>query len=474
MSIKHNIYLLMAIMAVLSGCTASGYSSSSSSQGVAQISAFALDHDSFPALAKAVFRVYERGDNAVGDIINPDSMPVGTPLTKVHPTYVFYATPSEAKIVISHFRDTAVTRIKPDSVFTKSLTSRDTLNMDADSIHVTIVSADGKRTKVYRIQPLVHTSDPDAYVWTKKRDAVYPMHDNDIQHLIKVDERLMLFASDGVSDVRLYTCSTEDALAGKAWTAKTVSGLPKDCRVRQIIWDEGHRRYYYGQNRNLYTSTDGQTWTASPVDRDMMATMFSFGIDTEGTVRPWFITRDDHNDFALGYWSGDEIIDFLPLQRDSMPVSGFTVVHFETASGRSRLVVLGGMTDDGVMLRKRWSLENSPLVGTRLSDYSAEPMSFPVMVNAAAVSYGDRLLLFGAQDANYQYIGRDVYESTDEGLRWAAIDSTKCQMPAAFAQRKNICAVESDNRIIVIGGSDNMTTYGDLYVGYKNAVVWEK
>ena len=462
-------------LTTLTGCNSSTYGSSSSSDDVAMITYFTLDHDSFPALEEADFDVNWCGDGLVGLIINEDSMPVGTPLTAVHPSFGFYATPSEARITISHYRDTAVTRINPDSVFTKSLTSRDTLNFDADSIFVKVVSANGQVTKIYRIVPLVHTADPNKYQWERKNANVYDVHENDVQQLMRDGETLMLYVGNTAEAPRLYTCPVAQAMQGGQWEAQPVNGLPVGCKVRQIILNSVDHQYYYGQENAIYTSSDGKSWSSQGSDRAVMATMFTFA-DSEGTIRPWFITKDRNSRFALTYWTAESgFKEFLSLQADSMPVSGFTVVHFQTASARSRLIVLGGMTDNGVMLRKRWSLENSEYVGTRLTDYSAEPMSFPLMLNAAAVSYGNSLLLFGAQDGDYQYIGRHVYQSSDEGMNWTLVDTTECQMPEEFKERKNVCAVVyEDKKIIVIGGSDNLKAYSDLYVGYKNEVAWKE
>lgn len=459
-------------MVLLTGCTAGGYSSSSSNQGVAQISAFALSHDSIPALARTQFRIYERGLDSIGDIINPDSLPVGTPLNKVHPTYLFYATPSVARITISAFRDTSITRINPDSVFVKNITTRDTLNFDADSIFLYVVSADGTRTKTYRIQPLVHRVDPNKYVWRCMKQQVYPAREGEEQALFREEGQLMLYVSDGLQSPRLYTCPASSAKQGADWTASATTGLPSDARVRQIVRDDAH--FYYGQDRAIYSSEDGLTWSEQSVPYTIMATLFAFPADRTPTVRPWFITRDDENLFAMSYWdeTSAQMVEVQPLQRDSMPVSGFTVVHFTSASGRDRLVMLGGMTDDGVMLRKRWSLEHSSLVGTRVSDYSGEAMSFPLMVNAASVCYADRLLLFGAQDGDYQYIGRHAYESLDEGMHWTMIDTAACQMPASFEQRKNVCAIVDDRDVVIVGGSDNENSYSDLYLGRKNLIQW--
>ena len=122
------------LVCIMVGCNNSTTTTKKSS--VAQLSAFAFAaNDSFPGLAKAVFKVEERLDT--GLVYNPDSIMYGTPLDSVVPKFTFAATPGAAVLTVG---DTTIV-----------LTGSDTVDFTQRPIYLTVTSQDAANTKVYEM-----------------------------------------------------------------------------------------------------------------------------------------------------------------------------------------------------------------------------------------------------------------------------------------------------------------------------------
>lgn len=454
------VFVGLLMGAVMPSCKSN--SSTTPKSNVAQVTAFYLSRDSFPALARVAFTVSEGTE--VGRIYNVDSVPYDCRLAldSCVPRFSFAATPGKA---VLYQRDT-----------TLNLTGSDTLCFlySPDTLEVT--SADGTVVKRYRMDVNWHHADPDLFCWKQLSSEVHDLHAAQQRFFVMPGGEFLLYVNDGIS-VRLYRSENE----GATWSEATISGLPASTRVESILLRISSQasslvQFFYVDGKTIYTSEDGLTWQSDALatSYSILAGLFCFPTPESSFECPWFVMEGMAADsLMLGYI--DESHAVVPVRcvaRGEFPVSGFSAFRFVSTSNRFRTMVFGGYSVDGEMLNTRFNLEYSNSIGLRMTDYTATAAKYPRIANSAVVWYNKQLLLFGAVDSSYEYVGRRVYCSKDEGMHWEELDSTKCVLPASYDTRKNVCAEVSGPYVYVLGGKDNVATYSDVYKGYVNSVAW--
>lgn len=449
---KHLFYIGMVIgtMAMsLVSCTETEIDTTGAD--VARVTAFGFaDNDSIPALGEAVFVIQELSDTGLIEI--KDSLEYGTPLDSVTPSISFYYTPYAAILTT------------PFDTLSYSGSVEDTINMSADPMTLTVYSYDKSNVKIYRIKAYAHQVDPYLFHWTCTSNKV-GMQQPCSQRTILSGDTLYYFANTGFA-TKLY-CS----LDAVSWTEQDVVGLPTDCQVQQIVSDEG--MFYYGDSLNMYTSSNGVQWTSHSYVLDSLSpikTTMAFN----GNV--WVISCNARNQYLLTYWEDNQLkpllngtkVDTLP---SSFPISDFAVVQFESTSGHTHTMVAGGYNRYGRMVNCRWNIEYNRSIGQyRMVDYAQEQPQLEAFAGASIVSYDDKLYMFGGVDENQQFLP-DIRYSTDEGLHWLAVDTSKNQLPSEYyAPRYNVSTLVKNNNIYLIGGKSHTQTFTDAYRGRINSI----
>ena len=440
---KYFYIILLFFTAVLTGCD--GESSSTTPSSVAKLTAFSFAKaDSMPGLANAVFTVEERLDT--GLVWNKDSILFGTSLKRVVPKFSFAATPSAAYMMMG---DTTVV-----------LSGFDTLDFTLSPIYLTIRSQDRSTTKTYEIRATVHQVDPDLYTWTTLTNQIYAPDDSE-QRVVELNGEFVMIANNGFRNT-VYTSAD-----GESWTDASIpEGLPAGTKVRQIISDG--QTLYYGQGDKIYTSTDAITWNAIEAPYDVVTMLLYWN------ERVWVLVNN--NGYQFAYLNNGQLDTTALRPSDNFPVSDFATVNFQSASLRERAMIIGGFAENGRSLNTRWNLEftTHPLPnGTyRLEEFSIDRPSFKSLTGVSVIWYNHQLLLFGGVDNNMTYFGRDILISNDEGLNWAAADTTKNRLPEAYQARQKQTAIVRDNNIYLFGGQDADVTYSDAYKGRLNSIDW--
>ena len=436
------------LVLIMVGCKETTTTATKSS--VAQLSAFAFAaNDSFPGLAKAVFKVEERLDT--GLVYNPDSIMYGTPLDSVVPKFTFAATPGAAVLTVG---DTTIV-----------LTGSDTVDFTQRPIYLTVTSQDAANTKVYEMVATVHQVDPDLFVWTQLTPAVYPA-DNSEQQVLALGDKMVLIKNNG------FRTSVFTSADGATWSSEQVpTGLPQTTRVRSIISDNS--TLYYADDSLLYTSTDALTW--------QQTSYAGSGFSLKTMLMAWNETvwalAEDNEGLLLANMQGGRLQPTTLRPRSPFPVSDFAAVAFESASNRARAMILGGFAEDGTALNTRWNLEYASTIaengGYRMQDFSIDRPHFTRLTGASVVWYNHQLYMFGGVDAEMQYQGRDILISTDEGVNWTRADTAKCQLPKTYTARQGQSVVVRNHDIYVIGGEPQTETFSDVYRGRLNSIDWE-
>ena len=441
---KYFIIIIALSAVILTGCETSGSSSTPSS--VAKLLAFSLKNDSMPGLAKAVFTVEERLDT--GLVWNQDSIQYGTRLDSVIPKFTFAATPGAA---ILYMPDTTV-----------RLTGYDTLDFTVKPIYLAVRSADQSTTKVYEIRPTVHSMDPDLYTWEQLTPGIYPPNDSE-QRVVETGGLFTMIVSNGFT---LHAYSSSD---GASWIdLGQPTGLPAGTKVRQIISD-GHT-LYYGQEQNIYTSTDGITWEAHAVSFPVRTMLLYWN------EHVWALVEDPDG-YELATYEGDDLVLSGLEPYGEFPVSDFATVTFQNASGRQRAMIIGGFAENGRSLNTRWNLERVHFMDGskeeyRMEEFTIDRPSFTSLTGISVIWYNKQLLLFGGVNEEMSYFGRDILISTDEGISWTKADTAKNRLPEVYYARQKQTAIVRNNTIYLFGGQDNTTTYSDAYKGRLNSIDW--
>lgn len=443
---KRFLYISLCFALVLVGCKKKD-SVTTQDRSLAQLSRFSFAAvDSIPGLAKATFTIKELLDT--GLVENVDSMLYGTSLKRVVPRFTFASTPDAAYLTF------------PSGIYV--LTGYDTLDFTQDPIYLTIRSADKSNTKVYRIHPTVHQSDPDLYEWQQLNAGVYGEDDSE-QRVVELKDDFVMIASTGYSMnvYRSADCETWSDLGSP-------TGLPAGTKVRQII--SNGDSLFYGQDSTMYISTDAVTWTATKTKHPIITMLLYWNKEV------WSLTMNDSAEYELATWSADTLRMSGLVPDGEFPISDFGTVSFLSASLRERAMIIGGFAENGRSLNTRWNLEYSTHIkehnGYRLQEFSIKNAPFRSLTGISVIWYNNQLQLFGGVDENMTYLGRDFLISTNEGMTWTQADTTKNRLPDVYTARQKQTAIVRDNYIYLFGGQDAQTTHSDVYRGRLNSIDW--
>lgn len=409
-------------------------------------------NDSFPGLAKAVFIVDDRVDTGLIHMQDKDSMQFGTSLEKVVPRLIFNSVPAAA---IYYTGDTSMV-----------MTGYDTLNFTRTPLYVRVYANDRKHEKWYRIEPRVHQIDPFVYRWTTLSSGIPSALPAEQQGFL-LNDQVYFFRNEDARTM-LYRYAPSSATPVTPLSAE-VSGLPADCHVQRLVWDETSQRFCYGDSLGFYTSEDGISFSATeyptfvPSDYTLRTLLMAF----DGNV--WAVVQDASSRSYLAYGA----VSALPMQilcelTADFPLSDFAVSIFVGAGNREHALIAGGYNAQGRMLNTIWSFESYN------DSYRMVNVAGPEMTpfaGAAVVWYGNRLLTFGGTD-KYGNLLESVRYSESEGMHWLEADSTWHILPAAFGARKRISVLTDGEYLYLLGGQSATHCFTDLYQGRLNSINW--
>lgn len=447
---KRLLYIIPLLLALFTGCKEK---TTETTSPYAEITAFTFASDTAnPGLSTATYKVEQRTDT--GYIYNKDSLTFGTRLDSVVPRFTYKATPA------------SVTFVLPDTSFVA--TGTDTLDFSREPVFVHVKSSDLTNEKWYQLAFTVHQVDPDLYVWTRLTERIFSRM-CDMQ-VFCIDGQLVLYTNDGIS-TEIYTSAN-----GNTWEKSSVTGLPTNCRVRNIL--PLGTTLYYADGDLLYTSADLTTWTAC----DYSGSSYAFvNMLVAFDNKAWCILRDrTSGQLLLGYTHNDSILPSQPvygLQGNVLPadfpVSDFAALSFAASSERPRAMIVGGRTDDGTPLNTRWNLEYEASEGYRIKNFSIEQPDFHSLTGISLIQYDNHLVMFGGIDNDSQWRTSMLF-SDDEGMHWYTPDTAHNRLPDDYGQRQKQTAVVDDhNHIYLIGGQSFTETYSDVYRGYLTSIDWQ-
>lgn len=416
----------------------------------ATISSFKFaSNDSFPGLAEATFVVDNLPDT--GRIYLKDSIRYGTPLDSVVPVITFTNTVSGA---VYYFPDTTI-----------HYTGEDTLNFNKKPVYLRVYSQDLTVEKVYSIEAYAHQVNPDLFVWKLLNPAITKANPFE-QHMVYLASQFHFYTNDG------FVTKHFSSPNAKEWNTASLSGLPNDCAVKQIIVDSAQARLCYATKDALYTSQDASTWTSTPFPKQNHSMVRLLACLSDASIA---LVKDENQDYYLATMSKDlQLTPITGVLADDFAVQGFTVLNYTGMSHREYVMLYGGYDKMGTMVNGRWVLEcksNGQQVEYRLVNLSSERPHAKAIVGAGLVQYGDYLYSFGGLYSDLQ-VCHQVYVSKDEGMNWQPVDTTHFAYPQEAVGRYNQTIMVHEDNIYLVGGQNQNSHFTDVYVGRLNSITW--
>ncbi len=439
------IYILAILtISLLASCNKESSNTVAISSDATVASLYFTAVDSMPGLAAATFVIEDGIDT--GKIYNIDSIHYGTKVDKVIPVFSFNATPGAA-IVYTPFDTT-------------TLTLGDTVNFTHNPTKLQVIASDNTTEKWYNIYVHVHQVDPDLFVWEELNSNIYPTEGAECK-LVVLSDIFYIFVNNGLTTHVYQSNNARD------WDEVSLSGLPDDCYVRNII--PANDVLYYAIGNTLYQSSNGTDWNAtdfSTADFQFVNMLFSFNDSI------WAITEKGHNYHLATSKDGTEwrLHEVLPTD---FPISDFAAVPFISASNRPRAMVVGGFSSSGASLNTRWNVEYTLEKGYRWTNFSIEQPSFKELTGIDIVWYNKRFYLFGGVDKDNQIGAYPILESIDEGMNWSVPDSAHNCLPSTYELRtKPSVIIDSDSAIYIAGGQSRTDIFSDIHRGRLNSIDW--
>lgn len=405
MNRRFPIYLVLGLLlaSVSFSCDDDDNSSSyvESLSSATAITAFSLqtDDDVLENLDSVFFTI----DLEKAEIYNADSLPMGTDVSKLKVSMT-YVTCSSAEFHVtggSVMNDTTFTYNEDDSIdFT-------------GDVKFTIISQDLSAKQIYSIKVNVHQIEPDTLYWNRMARRDLPAYTGNPKAQKTVQFNGDLYCM--IKDANAYVLSTTSDPATNRWDKSTVefSFVPD----LNTFTATDNALYMLDENKALYTSTDGKSWTAC--GETLYSITGSYGDTLLGVIYEDGVYK--HTEYPMSD-------GFVPYEVDSdFPVEGVSpmvTLSSKWAVNDQRLVI-GGVTASGAYTGYAWGYDGS--VWGKVSQ-GGFPAAKGVTLFAYYYTYFDAdawttykypaLLAVGGTLEDGKTLNGDVYLSTDQGVTW--------------------------------------------------------
>lgn len=377
---------------------------------------------------------------------NVDSLPFGTPVNKAIPTFTF-ASSYEAVYYLN------------GSTTAKLITGKDTIDFRLP-VKVINKASDNTAAKEYTVKVNVHKVEPKLYVWSMLPNSVGAANPTS-QKAIYFNNKLLYYANEaGVAT--LYTSTN-----GATWAAATLSGLPANASMANTVQFDG-KLFYTQDGVKIYSSTDGETWTVADVsaaDYTFKTMLFSLN----GNI--WAITQSEVDSKYRFASSVDGTVWLIRNELPSnFPITDFAALSFTSRVGsKAKAIIIGGKSASGTILSTNWNTEDGDYWVNFNENASSSKSLDTLALGASLIAYDSKLFVFGTKKDNVTIPQYKV--SLDEGLTWKAPDSTYNKLPISYTHRNySSVVVGNSNRIYIIGGKTNTSTFTDVWTGKLNSL----
>lgn len=423
-------------------------------------------NDSVPALSTAVFSLVWDIDLNDSVIVNLDSLPYQTDISKVIPKFTFYSSSAYAVYLQDE------NKLPVDTIF---LTGTDTLDF-TKVFKIRNIAADAVTERSYFIKVNVHQVEPELYQWNKVVDQIFT-HAVIKQKAVYFKQKFLLYVYSGTKNY-LYT-----SIDAKLWTenSNALNNFPTDCKMRELL-EFNSKLYVVSSDGKLFSSSDGLTW--SNVNFTLSENNYLFqSILYIYNSNLWTLMKSKI-DSSYSFATSSDAVSWtvkglIPV---NFPITDFASLSFTTRTNLTKSFVAGGYASNNNMLKNVWSTEN----GNYWLDFSKENSTHGYIAGSSIISYDNKLFLYGGLDNTGKVIDNPYLVSIDEGLSWTVPDTIYNRLQEMHISATNdtsyiiyeprayqsVINVQSgrDNLIYLIGGVNPLqpTNYSDVWIGKLN------
>ncbi len=347
-----------------------------------------------------------------GIIYNADSLPVGTPVSKLIPVIAY---PSNASKVTLTYTDSTGAEKVVDYIDKPG----DTIDFRTRVV-LSITASNGVSTKDYLVRVNVHRMDPDSLWWDAMAQAALPsrMANPLNQKTVMRDEKIYTLVHEA-DNTHTLSATTEPATG--QWEKQAVT-LPYGTDLRTFTATP-EAFYLLADGGMLYSSADGVAWAA--------------------TGQVWTAVIGGYNDAVVGLRRADGKLlhTKYPLKQyietevsDDFPVEGYSNMGIYTTkwSATPLGMICGGRKQSGQLTGAAWAFD-----GSQWAEISA--IGMPGVANGTLIPY-------------YAFLKNSNVWVTNEFSIWLYMGGETADTPAGGQQR-------AYNR--------------KIYISYNNGVNWD-
>lgn len=325
-------------------------------------------------------------------IYNPDSLPVGTDISKV-----------VVEIGIDGFH--VVIEAEQDSVWQEE----DSLSFEKP-IKFKVLSLANVYGRTYTAQINVHQQKPEEMGW-QKMEGNFP--NIQAQKAVLSNGNIYVFAEQE-DQVAMTKTSIND---GKNWTSLQTLDIPNKADYSSaMVWNNS---FYILADNKLYTSTDALNWNM--VETEQTVSRLLACTDTEKSKK--LIAADMENHFietedGINWNQYDVLPEGFPKAQSS-----FTSYTLDTNEDINRIVLLERNEEKTDSLTSAWMMLDTD---NEWVDLACENKDYacPVLENAAIIRYNNKLYTFGGpgqRNTSFQAFSK-FFQSEDNGISWKTVD----------------------------------------------------
>ena len=378
-----------------------------------------------------------------GLIYNPDSLPVGTDVSKV---------------VIGITADTQGIYIvaETDSLWEE----KDSLDIK-NPIQFKVLAENGSFGRTYTAKINVHQQEPDSLSWSKMASNL----DKNIgkQKAVYANKNIYVFAEEESQVV--MTCTPD----GKDWSAPTQIDIPAKADYSSVmVWGD---LFYILAENDLYTSSNGLNW--EKVESTQKISRLIANIHTDNSHK--IVGVDSENYYIESEngmtWNRHEA---MPSE---FPTSQYSFVSYplDTNDKLGKIILIGDNGIDTDTTTVVWTQLNSE---SNWTDLVIENKNYacPRLENSSLIHYNNHIYMFGGAGQHKGKIEafEQFYVSKDDGISWEAI-TEKVMFPEEFRSlyeqaNGNYSCVVDDQHFIWVMWSQT----GEVWRGRINKLGFEK
>lgn len=312
---------------------------------------------------------------------------------------------------------------------------------------------DGRTYREYTLKVNKHTVDPDSLVWHNLSAFAPTLAGN--QKSVILNNELWVYTETGTA----YHTSTLPDKFG--WNSTSVSTFPAGARLNTLVnfrktnkskSDYTQSLYVVTDNNEVYSSSNGETWTAETgLGNNIVNLIAGFPDKLTGITADGYSCISENGKTWLQNADGTPVLTTLDA---NFPKENVYYTTFTNVNNLSQVMLVSGTPNPQYPeLTVPWfSMNGSEWTDMITTSYDA---ACPYLYNPVCMYYGDTFYLFGSEEDNKL----DAIYSSVAGLTWKKTER-KFLLPEEF---KGIAApysitVDADNYIWVIFAGDGKET----------------